>query len=137
MMSQTVVKQMMMLLLVGPPVLCRAGVLVECCEHEQAEPAADATRSSCCDCDEDHGSNTGGRPPAREAPRKCGGCVAVCFGVTKPSDDSASAILVGWALLHLCVASESPLPQQTIRHCDGPRHLQNLPFPPSDIPLLV
>ena len=134
-MARVLVNLSMVWFLAGPPALCRGGMLVQCCEHEPAESSAVASRSSCCD--KDHSGGTERQPTSPQAPRKCGNCVTVCFGVTKPSDDSIDPILVGWAFLPLFVGQDSTPPRCTIRNFERPMFPHKLPFPPSDVPLLI
>ncbi len=136
-MARSAVNLVMMWLLLGPPVLCRAGVLVECCDHESTEsPEPDAVVESSCCGGVDAGGDSG-QPAPKPIPRKCGACSGVCATVVKPSDDSTANSLVNLLVLHAYVVSETPLAPGTILHvsfsCRGP----SPPYPPSDLPLLI
>ena len=136
-MARSAVNLLMMWLLLGPPALCRAGVLVECCDHgstETPEPEA-AAESPCCG-----GVNAGGdsgKPAPNPLPRKCGICSGVCTAVVKPSDDSTANSLVNLMVLPAYVFSETLPTSGTILYdsllCLG----QSRPYPPSDLPLLI
>jgi len=128
-------KLLMAWLLVGPPALCRAELLVQCCAHDPAESSPTAAIPSCCD--EDHHGESERESPTPRAPRECGDCAGVCNGVAKPSDDSTDAYLVDWAVLSDDAGEESPPPQRTGHDFARLRLLRMAPFPPSDVPLLI
>lgn len=158
-MLRAVVKLWMVCALMGPPALCRIGVLVQCCENGPAEARAASSAASCCD---DRASNlalpaVAAKKNSRQddpIPRKCGACAAVCSSVAKPNDDDERAGFAGgashtWPFSLHRVGSQSPPVYwlaghgSTIHDFDHSWHPPNLPFPPpagwfaSDFPLLI
>lgn len=125
------------LLLVGPPVLCRAGVLVGCCDHDSTgliEAGASALSPCCAGCD------TPGEPPQPlpdRAPRKCGTCAGVCGTLVKPSDDSNAMMFATWMVMTIQTFCETTLASGSYIQARPIYQLASLPFPPSDLPLLI
>jgi len=135
-MTRATVKLLMMWLLVGPPALCRAGVLVECCDHESEETAASATVESPCCGDADTGC--GSEEPAPDPmPRRCGSCADMCAAVVKPSGDSNSTTFAVLLVLPVNVVSKAPLAPDTGQHFSPSCQRPSPPYPPSDLPLLI
>jgi len=136
-MTQATVRLLMVWLLVGPSALCRAGVLVECCDHESAETADSfATVESSC-CKDGNAGIDSGQPAPDPAPRKCGACASVCTSAAKPSDDSNSTALMVLLVLPAHVVSEAQIVLKTSRHVFRSCRQPNLPYPHSDLPLLI
>ncbi len=133
-MSRVVVNSLMVWLLVAPPVLCRAGVLVECCDDGPAEVATVATDSPCCG-DAAAGCGDGESAP-QPGPRKCGSCATICSSPAKPADEANVPTLVAAAAPLLHARSESPSAAHN-QNPDRSRSRGELPFPPTDIPLLI
>ncbi len=136
-MTRTAVKLLMAWLLVGPPALCRAGMLVECCERGSAETAdPSATVESPCCRDGDAGCDS--RQPAPDpTPRRCGTCASACVTVAKPSDDSNYTTFAVLLVLPVDVVLETPLAPDTSRHLSCSCRRSTRPYPPSDLPLLI
>ena len=128
---------MAVFLQVGPPVLCRAGVLVECCDHEPRKlslPAA--TEPSLCCGDGDVGGDPQ-QPSTDPVQRKCGTCAGVCTTVIKPSDDSQAMNFVVLSLLPAQIVSEASLATGAMYPSSHAARTPILPYPPSDLPLLI
>ena len=136
-MTGATVKLLMVWLLVGPPALCRAGVLVECCDHESTETAnSSASVSSPC-CGDADANGDSERPTSDPMPRKCGTCAGVCATVVKPPDDFGSDTFVALLVLPLEVVSEAPFAPGASDHVSSLCRIPSLPYPPSDLPLLI
>jgi len=136
-MTRLSVKLVMMWLLLGPPALCRAGVLVQCCHLDsiQTLDPGEPVASPCC-VDED--TDSGVSDPAPDPmPRRCGTCAGVCASVAKPSDDSNSTTLAAFLVLPASVVTVTPITRVTSRDMSRSSWLTSLPFPPSDLPLLI
>jgi hypothetical protein len=125
----------MVCLVAGPPNLCRAGVVVECCEHEQPESPV-ATGDTLC-CNDHRGSCDDQQPPAREKPRQCGTCADICANITKPSEGLNYPAFAGCLLVPNLLISYSLTLQPTVCHLEPTKFLQKLPFHTSDVPLLI
>lgn len=135
-MIRGVVRLLMAWLLVGSPVLCKAGVLVACCDH-QSVLTSDywSSESSCCN-DAENGFN--GEPCAPDSPpRECGACAGVCGGAVKPSDESKAASLPAQSV---CAVAIGIVPTISLNPRPFSFHslrVPRLPFPRSDLPLLI
>jgi len=125
----------MIWLLAGPPVLCRAGALVNCCEGRPAESAAaEESRSACCD--EDSGC-TDPHSPSHQLPRKCGMCVTICSGPTKPTEVSVSPIMADAALPYVFAGPDTSPGRRSVYDFGPIKLLHRLPYPLSDVPLRI
>lgn len=136
-MSRLSVRVWMAWLLIGPPALCRAGVLVDCCAHESTQSTAptETVESPCCEKHESE-EDAALLTPER-IPRKCGDCAGVCNSVAKPSDDTGLNTLAVSPVAVVPVASEAPMPVQgNLDPHRTPIHT-GPPYPPSDLPLLI
>jgi hypothetical protein len=135
-MSRTLLTVVAVWSLVASPGLCRGGWLTACCEHETTIGFS-AGEGGCEDPD--------CRCPVKEQPkeptngRHCAPCAAVCAGLFKPGDDT-SVMIDGGMPAQAIVPAYADL----IRHASARRVLesspggrQRLPFPRSDIPLLI
>lgn len=135
-MFKLAVKMLMMWLLVGPPALCRAGVLIECCDHEPLGDLriVEATKPPCCDNENPTGNED--RPDPESGSRKCGTCAGVCATVAKPSDGLDVTTLAD-VVLPIPSAIASTRPHHASQTLAGSPQSASLPFPPSDLPLLI
>ena len=135
-MSKLAVKMLMMWLLVGPPALCRAGVLIECCDHE---PLRDlrivATTEPPC-CDNENPTSSEDLPDSESGSRTCGACAGVCATVAKPSDGLDVTTLADVALPIPGVIAPTRAHHASQILAGSPLS-PYLPFPPSDLPLLI
>ncbi|OQZ07129.1 MAG: hypothetical protein B6D36_01445 [Planctomycetes bacterium UTPLA1] len=130
------VRLLMVCLLVGPPALCKAGVLVACCDHESLRAGTDEPLQTACCTEVEDGCNTDTTVPD-STPRKCEACAGICAGAVKPSDESKAAALDAQpAILVVIVINSMAYPRirpDSLHSLPGPR----LPFPVSDVPLLI
>lgn len=130
------VRLLMACLLVGPPALCKAGVLVACCDHESLRAGNDEPLESACCPDAEDDCNADTTVPD-STPRKCEACAGICAGAVKPSDESkAAAIDAQTASVVAFVINSMACPgirSDSLRSLPDPR----LPFPVSDVPLLI
>lgn len=134
-MIRLAVKLVMVWLLLGPPALCRAGVLVQCCDHE-SEGTPDPSDSVASPCCADEGSDSGSSDSAPDStPRRCGTCAGVCASVAKPTDDSNSTTLAAFLVPPTNVVTVAAITRVT--NMSRLSWLTSLPFPPSDLPLLI
>jgi len=119
----------------GAPAFCRAGVWVECCRHE-ADPAAPRERAEylptddCCPVRE---------PAQKPLERRCASCVFACGGVAKLTDDVSTTdwahpIAVSIDLAAWVMNDAGPAGCFWVADRSDP---SGLPFPRSDIPLLI
>jgi len=126
---------LMVWLMAGPPALCRAGVLDECCDQRSADWPAATVESGCC-ADGDGGCGADQRAP-EPIPRKCGTCAGVCTSLVKPSEDSNTVSLAEAAFIPVHIDPEPLIAEHTsrifLRSCRQPA----LPYPHSDVPLLI
>lgn len=128
-----VAKLLMAFLLLAPPVLCRGGILEQCCASTGAATAAAGEPLGCGEpcCAEEEA------PAPKPVRPACGECAALCFGHFHAPDNSAQA----WALVStpaaFAVDDSLPRPAPT-KLCRRPIDVPpDLPFPPSDAPLLI
>ena len=129
-MKQTFASLMTLWALVAAPNLCRAGVLVACCQHAPERDIAPTAAVGCCD---------EGEPKNLPENRNCGSCAGVCDTIAKPPDggdqpdmEQPTAVVVN--VIYVCV---EPLMQGTASRVDLTVSGVRLPFPPSDVPLLI
>ena len=124
---------------VGMPMLCRAGVLVECCDS--GVPARgkshDTPVQRPCKCpNEKCPENTG---PSE--PRDCDSCTESCNGVSphsKHTDDDDLAITLVAAPAATQALADERLPHRYRSHdASAEQLLEHLPYPVSDRPLLI
>lgn len=136
-MARGALKLLMAWLLAGPPALCRAGVLVECCDHASTKTANSSAHVSapCCgDC----GTNSKSEKPAPDpVPRQCGTCAGVCATVVKPVDDANPTTFAVFLAIPAHVASDGQPATDTGYLDPHSYRIANLPYPPSDLPLLI
>ena len=122
--------------LIGAPMLCRAGVLVRCCAPsiKYQVPAENG------DCEKGCCSYPNGEAPVQDGDeRECGSCVALCKAVAKPIDDDPLAGRAGLptpTIVPSVDASASVMLMWALA-IDRPPDKLRLPFPSSDIPLLI
>jgi hypothetical protein len=112
------------------PNLCRAGVWVVCCPPGREHPMTDAPSDGCCD-EGRHGNSPTGR--------ECSSCVNVCAAIAKPPEggDHASGEVPPTAVLDIVDVDAEP-PTRCLFCSDQPFDSRlNLPFRPSDVPLLI
>ena len=128
--------------LVASPVLCRGGWLRACCEHETTMgDSADAGRAMSrggCE-DPDCGCPVEERPKEPVDDRECAPCAAVCAGLFKPGDDTSVILDGSEAALATGTVHDDLIQQASVRWMLAFSHTgrQRLPFPRSDIPLLI
>ena len=137
-MMRGLLKLAMVWLLVAPPALCRAGVLADCCEDQQTETSTAAVKHPCCrestgGCKEEQSSPHRVPDPA---PKSCGTCAAVCSSPAKPAEEPILPTPAAVLLTSLSVASEL-LPTQASHDSACSCNQRKLPFPSSDVPLLI
>ncbi len=136
-MSGTMVKSLTIWLLVGPPLLCRGGVLVDCCDHPPVESPPAVMMPSCCDSSSCCPTSDQSAPPQEEqSPRKCRDCTAICASKAKVSDDITLVDFADVVVAALGVDSQLGTPSLAVfpKRAEVPRRL---PFPASDVPLLI
>ena len=117
--------------LAAAPTLCRAGILVACCQHAGELKVPQIASDGCCD---------EGEPANVPQNRECGSCVIVCDTISKPPDGGYQAGMELPAALVVnvvCVRVEPWTPRGTTSGVDFPVSGVDLPFPPSDVPLLI
>ena len=124
--------------LVAAPALCRAGILDECCEHQPAPPLS-GEKATCggagCGC-----TDESPRPqPQQPEERQCSWCAGVCRTQIKPSDEGGNTLQFQHALP---VAVDTPsdmglLGRASRCFAGGAAERHRIPFPPSDVPLLI
>jgi hypothetical protein len=149
---QHVARLLMIFLIAGPPALCRAGLLVRCCESRSAWQATEEAPSSCCEsgCQtndlntQKHDPNAqnkakprGPKPPSRETPRNCSDCAAVCAGAFKPSDGLPFFAIYTLTLPEYIGDCDSFDPRQISRANELANVRPSVPYPSSDIPLRI
>lgn len=128
-------KLLMVWLIVGPPALCRAGVLVECCEHETAQPVPAVSASPCCG-----GCDSGETPePAtpEPAPRECGTCAGVCAVAAKPADELPPVTFLVIVIDRVRFSHDPAHPARSGRSFSRDVCASAHPYPSSDLPLLI
>ncbi len=142
---QVIARLLMIFLIAGPPALCRAGLLVRCCESPEAEVVAEEAPSSCCKS----GCGTGkqaakpqaesneSKRPASESPRKCSDCAAVCAGVFKPSETPPSLTPTSPAMYERIGDLDTVEPQPVLSFDDLAFGWLSIPYPASDLPLQI
>jgi hypothetical protein len=120
---------------VAAPTLCRAGVLVSCCDHDVDPATANAT----ADCTPTDGCCPNPEPVNAPADRGCSACVSACQAVAKPSDELNPTFDLH-AITVAVDSASSPMADAafagftwSVDRSDPP----GLPFPRSDIPLLI
>ncbi|HRX86217.1 MAG TPA: hypothetical protein P5572_14450 [Phycisphaerae bacterium] len=126
------------LLLAAPPILCRGGILADCCAHQGTQ---DALRENVQDCADEH-CCAGDAPlesPAApaEPPRKCGACAALCLGHFTLNDSPGTVVAIAAMPM---ARLDAPEAAQAARVSVAPglqAHPPGLPFPTSDVPLLI
>ena len=133
-MSRKSINLLMVWLLVGSPPLCRAGVFVDCCAHEPKKTGSESiAKPTCCEV---AGHDTDSAvPDSDELPRNCASCAGVCKHVAKPSDDSSKLQLtpLHFSVFELVVAPAYSVGYALACSCLLPA----MPFPASDLPLLI
>ena len=129
-MKQTLASLMAFWALVAAPNLCRAGVLVACCDHAPKREASQEVSDGCCD--EGESANL---PQNRD----CGSCVIVCDTIAKPPDGGQQAGMELPAAVAdmVCFCIEPSDLQAPAFRAALPVSGIDLPFPHSDIPLLI
>jgi len=130
-MKQTFASLMTLWALVAAPNLCRAGVLVACCQHAPERDMAATAAVGCCD---------EGEPKNLPENRDCGSCANVCDTIAKPpdgGDQPGMELPVALVVNVVFVRIEPWSPQGATSHIDLPVSGVDLPFPPSDVPLLI
>lgn len=130
----------MVFLLVGPPALCRAGVLVACCDRDPVHESDRSQSANCCPGDDECRLQS----PCDEAPseptsdhRTCDRCAGVCAGVARLSDDISADLPCDFLpLMSLGMSDLTSASKPLVTH---PILLQvpRIPFPASDVPLLI
>ncbi len=142
---QRVARLLMIFLIAGPPTLCRAGLLVRCCESAPDSQLADEASSSCCESGCRNGEQSSKRQVKskdskrheREVPRKCSDCAAVCAGAFKPSDALPSLTPTSPAMSE-CVVVFDAIETQLVWGADNLPHWRlSIPYPASDLPLRI
>ncbi len=128
--------------LVGMPMLCRAGILVECCAsgvpaREKPHDAPDECPNKCPDDNcEKWPDDTG---PSE--PRDCNSCSEACNVVSphsKQTSDNDIAIMFVAAIAVTQVPGDKYLwHQHCSRDANAEQLKENIPFPVSDRPLLI
>ena len=133
-MTELALKLIMVWLLVGPPALCRGGVLEECCAHDEARvvTAVVADQPPCCKGSSKCSSKRPAEPPA---PRKCGTCAGVCATVVKPSDDTVTDTVLMLMPVYLDGVSIDPSILRSQDLTDG--RPPELRVPMGELPLLI
>ena len=93
------------------------------------------SESSCCesDCCESDAPATPESPPTRS----CGTCADVCAGVFKPGDDVNAPISLLSMLPAIDAAPTSIHLRHSVVEVDSTSLPDKLPFPLSDVPLLI
>ena len=133
------VRLIMICLLVGPPALCKAGVLTSCCERGSHEVTSCADDSPCCDGYDwiaDKG-NDQGSPGQDSKHRSCGQCADVCAGPAKTCDE-ARVESPFQLILHFSDYLEFASSGSFFKYSRAnPSQMPKLPFPASDVPLLI
>src|SRR5688572_18367344 len=118
-------------LLVAPG-LCRFGLLQACCVPVPSHDEAAAATDDCCK--KEHAP-----APEKPKPRDCGSCAHVCdAAVQAPADDHP--IDLAQALLFPAVhdtAAQTPLSPYVLGLDGAVVSKVELPFPQSDLPLLI
>jgi len=126
--------------LAAVPTLCRAEILSGCCNSSRSYSyCEDGIEGSVAPCaDDDCGEHA---DPCRSTPLKeCGACAGVCVGVVKPVDHGEATTLVAqvsWLISDFATMADFS-PQSSL-DClqDSCAERFHLPFPTSDIPLLI
>ncbi len=130
-MKQTFASMITLWALVGAPNLCRAGVLVGCCQHAPERDMAPVAAVGWCN---------EGEPKNLPENRECGSCANVCNTIAKPPDGGDQAAMEFPAAAIVSVVSVSV---ETLALRDPAPRIDlsvsriDLPFPPSDVPLLI
>lgn len=122
--------------LMGAPMLCRAGVLVRCC----APSIKDQGPVENTDCENGCCSRPNGEAPVQDGDeRECDSCVALCKAVAKPIDDDPLPGRAGLATPTIVPSLDTAAPSILMwaLAIDRPPDKLRLPFPSSDIPLLI
>lgn len=124
------------------PILCRAGILVECCTlgipgHEKSHDAPDKCPGDCpCDTREETPDDT-----ESSHPRDCDSCTESCNVVSpysKQTDGDDFVVMLVAVIAMVQVPCDAFLTHQ--HHCRSPNTIQldeNIPIPDSERPLLI
>lgn len=116
------------------PNLCRAGLLTACCFPSDRPTQARASGDDCCNHTEPQSA-----PTPKPEPRKCDSCAQVCDATVKTPDDSgrlSSCLFI--SADHEAPSTEIPILGEWTRSvAAGVVFETDLPFPRSDIPLLI
>jgi len=133
-MTQKLVSIVSLWALIVAPGLCRAGLLTACCTPNERAVESQATADNCC-------RRTESRPtqaPAPE-PRRCESCVCRYDATVKAPDASGKSgcsffVPVDCEATPTGILTLGPFALRTSSTAAFPA---NLPFPRSDIPLLI
>lgn len=152
---------LMIFLIAGPPALCRAGMLVRCCESQAAQPLTaqpltdtqltGKVQATCCKSECRSGKPVGPTqiesinselptqevPVEQEVPRNCEDCAAVCAGAFKPSDGSHSLVPTSPASSECICVFDATTMQSISPAGELANKRPSIPYPASDIPLRV
>ncbi len=124
------------------PMLCRAGVFVECCmpvaPSTMESPGAADERPGKCPCHEPC-ERSGG--PEAPQPRDCGSCADACNAISphskQTSDGDVAVMRVAMmAVTQAPIEVDLSLPHRS-RDVSKEQLTQHLPFPVSDRPLQI
>ncbi len=120
--------------LIVAPSLCRAGLLTACCFPGERPTEMQASGDECCKHTEPLST-----PAPSPEPRRCDSCAHICDATVKAPDDSGrfdgcQLITVSYEAL----PAQSPTLGTWASSAASVAVLDtNLPFPPSDVPLLI
>lgn len=120
--------------LIVAPNLCRAGLLTSCCTPGKSVQEVSVASDGCCG--EKH---TPVDSPSKSEPRECDSCAQVCDVVVKapedaPKLDCCQTLVVFYEVPQ--TASEAPAVRFLLSDPEKADE-SNLPFPRSDVPLLI
>lgn len=120
--------------LIVAPSLCRAGLLTACCFPSDRLAETQASSDECCKHTE-----PGNAPAPKPEPRTCDSCAHVCDATVKAPDDSGKLNCYQLMFVsHVALPAESPtLDTWALSAASSVVFETNLPFPRSDIPLLI
>ncbi len=131
---------------VGMPVLCRAGILVECCTsgvpaHEKSLGAQDGCPSKCPNKCPDNNREKCPDDPESSEPRDCDSCAETCNVVSphsKQADrDHFAVTLVAASAAAQALAEQCPPHPYCSRDMSAEQFHEHMPYPVSDRPLLI
>lgn len=126
------------------PVLCRAGVLVECCASEVGARADTKSHDAPDQCPDNCPCDTREKTPddtESSEPRGCDSCADACNAVSphsRQTNDDDVAVMFVAAISVTQVPHDAYLSHQhPSRNLSTEQLRQHLPFPVSDRPLLI